>query len=84
MEAGFGKKLFVKVGHAIPHSKGLCNHTVLLKKSFQLLPSICPGHSTFNILFILKRIVLHPQLTLEYDTMFLKLFRIDTTRKYGV
>lgn len=31
---GFGKFSYVKVGHAIPHSKGLCTHAIFIEKGF--------------------------------------------------
>lgn len=43
---GFGEIPYVKAGHAIPHLKGLCTHTVLVTRVFNCChPTICLGYT---------------------------------------
>lgn len=41
-EIGFGKFLYVNVDPAIPHSKGLCAHTILVKRVFNSIMNYNP------------------------------------------
>lgn len=75
---GFGKCAYINVDSAIPHSKGLCSHTILVKRVFnsimyynpyvQATPK-CKNHDT------LKIIALHPYSSSEDCKFFLNILK---------